>query len=238
MAHNPRSVPFAISRRNRNVNRLPERQKHFARPWLVEQRRDFAPVRFCGQRNASRARLRAKPAAHGPPVLERAYMCKANSHTEDSNAKTLPNSCLKAARFMRESGRTHSQKRRYSCPNNMKTTSKHRKNHAPKLRNSCRNLAQMLSTPHGVTRRRRLAPANPRLDSAAPPAIIVALQTAALWCRVPGNNLSSLSGTVGQWIALPAIGRRRCDSVSRSSLCARALPQRSRLRFRAASESS
>ena len=195
MAHDPRSVPFAISRRNRNVNRLLERQKHFARPWRVSQRRDFAPVRFCGQRNAGRTRLRAKPAAHGPPVLERAYMCKANSHTEDSNAKTLPNSCLKAARFMRESGRTHSQKRRYSCPNNMKTTSKHRKNHAPKLRNSCRNLAQISLNPLETTRRRRLISENPWLDSAAPSAIIVTPPGSD--ATVPGNNPASLSGAAG-----------------------------------------
>ena len=195
MAHDPRSVPFAISRRNRNVNRLLERQKHFARPWRVSQRRDFAPVRFCGQRNAGRTRLRAKPAAHGPPVLERAYMCKANSHTEDSNAKTLPNSCLKAARFMRESGRTHSQQRRYSCPNNMKTTSKHRKNHAPKLRNSCRNLAQISLNPLETTRRRRLISENPWLDSAAPSAIIVTPPGSD--ATVPGNNPASLSGAAG-----------------------------------------
>ena len=122
-------------------------------------------------------------------------MCKANSHTEDSNAKTLPNSCLKAARFMRESGRTHSQKRRFSCPNNMKTTSKHRKNHALKLRNSCRNLAQMSLNPLETTRRRRLVSENPWLDSAAPSAIIVTPPGSD--ATVPGNNPASLSGAAG-----------------------------------------
>ena len=229
MAHNPRSVPFAISRRNRKVNRLPGRRKHLARPWLVEQRRDFTPIRFCGQRNASRARLRAKPAAHGPPVLERAHMCKANSHTEDSNAKTLPNSCLKAARFVPESRGIHTRKPRFSY---LKATffmpeccRIHAEAQTRALSIPPQNHAQMPPRSRESAARQHRTTSHHR-------------RTPGSGAMVPGNNPTSLSGTVGQWIALPAIGRRHCDSASRSFLCARALPQRSRLLFRAASESS
>ena len=138
MARHPGSISFAVPRRNRNVDRLLGRRKHFTRPWFIEQRRDFAPVRFCGQRNASRARLRAKPTSHGPPVLERAHMCKANSHTEDSNAKTLPNSCLEAARFMPESCGIHAGKSRYPCSKAAKSTQKLN----PSVVDSPRNHAQ------------------------------------------------------------------------------------------------
>ena len=172
-------------------------------------------------------------------------MCKANGHTEDSNAKTLSNSCLEAARFVPENRGIHAEKSRYPCSKATIFMPEWHENHFQAPRKSCSIAAGFTQKfnpsvvdPHGITRRRRFAPANPQLGSAAPPAIIVALQTAALRCRVPGNSPTSLSGTVGQWIALLAIGRRRCDSASRSFLCARALPQRSRLRFRAVSEFS
>ena len=53
-----------------------------------------------------------------------------------------------------------------------------------------------------------------------------------------GDIASQPNRATHQQAASLAIGRRRCDSVSRSSLFARALPQRSRLRFRAVSEFS
>ena len=269
MAHNPEPIPLAVSRRNRNVNRLLGRRKHLTRPWFIEQRRDFAPIRFCGQRNASRVRLRAKPTSHGPPVLERDHMCKANSHAEDSNAKTLPNSCLEAARFAPENCGIHAEKSQYPCskatifmPEQHETISKHRENHAQELRNSCRNPTRTLSTPmesradaasllripnaqraRGVVfddakpAQLRATSHHRRLSSrvsAAPNRIAAA----GRYRRLPNHNAASRSQITGKRAASPATGRRRCDSGSRSFLCARALPQRSRLRFRVANEFS
>ncbi len=77
----------------------------------------------------------------------------------------------------------------------MKTTSKHRKNHAPKLRNSCRNLAQMSLNPLETTRRRRLVSEDPWLDSAAPSAIIVTPPGSD--ATVLDNNPALLSGAAG-----------------------------------------
>lgn len=146
-------------------------------------------------------------------------------------ALKLQNPCSNAAIFMFERNVFHAQIARKPFPNTAKIMLDSCRIHAETQPERCR-------PPHGIMRRRRFAPANPRLGSAAPPAIIVALRAAALRCRVPGNSPTSLSGIVGQWTALPTIERRRCDSVSRSFLCARALPQRSRLRFRTASEFS
>lgn len=81
-------------------------------------------------------------------------MCKANSHTKDSNAKTLPNSCSKAARFVLENCGIHAEKSQYPClkatifmleqhENHLQTP----RNHAQELRNSYRNPTRMLSTP-------------------------------------------------------------------------------------------
>lgn len=53
-----------------------------------------------------------------------------------------------------------------------------------------------------------------------------------------GGIASQPNRATHQQAASLAIGQRRCDNVSRSSLCARAWPQRSRLLFRAVSESS
>lgn len=51
-------------------------------------------------------------------------------------------------------------------------------------------------------------------------------------------NAASRCQITGKRAASPATGRRRCDSGSHSFLYARALPQRSRLRFQVANEFS
>ena len=51
-------------------------------------------------------------------------------------------------------------------------------------------------------------------------------------------NAASRSQITGKRAASPATGRRRCDSGGHSFLYARALPRRSRLRFRVANEFS
>lgn len=69
-------------------------------------------------------------------------------------------SCPKTAESMLKSRNIHARRRRFSCPNSTKIISKHRENHAQELRNSYRNPTRMLSTPHGITRGLRFAPAN------------------------------------------------------------------------------
>ena len=201
-------------------------------------------------------------------------MCKANSHTEDSNAKTLPNSCLgprdscpKTAESMLESRDIHARRRRFSCPNSTKSISKHRENHAQKPQNSRRNpnralslptesradSASLLRIPNAQRARgmvfddaepapRRASPHRatshhhqlPSRASAAPNRIAVA----GRYRRLLSHNAASPSKTTGKRIASPTTGRRRCDSESRSFLCAQALPRRQRLQFRAANEFS
>lgn len=69
--------------------------------------------------------------------------------------------------------------------------------------------------------------------NAAPLVCTTCQQSASL-----GGIASQPNRATHQQAASLAIGQRRCDSVSRSFLCARALPQRSRLLFRAVSEFS
>ena len=196
-------------------------------------------------------------------------MCKANSHAEDSNAKTLPNSCLKAARFVPESCGIHAGKPQYPCSKatifmleQHETISKHRENHAQELRNSCRNPTRTLSTPmesradaasllripnaqraRGVVfddtkpAQHRATSHHCRLSSRAS-AAPNRIAAAGRYRRLLNYNAASRSQITGKRAASPATGRRRCDSGSRSFLCARALPQRSRLRFRVVSEFS
>lgn len=87
------------------------------------------------------------------------------------------------------------------------------------------------ASPHRVTSHHR------RLSSraSAAPNCIAAV---GRYRRLLSHNAASPSKTTGKRIASPTTGRRRCDSGSRSFLCARALPRRPRLQFRVANEFS
>ena len=87
------------------------------------------------------------------------------------------------------------------------------------------------ASPHRATSHHRQLPSR---ASTAPNRIAAAGRYRLLL----NYNAASRSQITGKRAASPATGRRRCDSGSRSFLCARALPQRSRLRFRAANEFS
>ena len=94
-------------------------------------------------------------------------MCKANSHAEDSNAKTLPNSCLEAARFAPENCRIHAEKSQYPCSKATIFMLEQHENHFQAPQKSCSKAAEFTQKtnpnvvdPHGITRRRRFAPAN------------------------------------------------------------------------------
>lgn len=94
-------------------------------------------------------------------------MCKANSHAEDSNAKTLPNSCLEAARFAPENCGIHAEKSQYSCSKATIFMLEQHENHLQtprKSRSKAADFTQKTNSsavdPHGITRRRRFAPAN------------------------------------------------------------------------------
>lgn len=168
----------------------------------------------------------------------------------------------KTAESMLKSRNIHARRRRFSCSNSTKTISKHRENHAQELRNSCRNPTRTLSTPmesradaasllripnaqraRGVVfddtkpAQRRATSHHRRLSSrasAAPNRIAAARRYRLLL----NYNAASRSQITGKRAASPATGRRRCDSGSHSFLYARALPRRSRLRFRVANEFS
>ena len=200
-------------------------------------------------------------------------MCKANSHTEDSNAKTLPNSCLEAARFVPENCGIHAGKSRYPCSKATIFMLEQHENHLQTPRKSCSKAAEFTSKPkpsvvgpHGITRSaslpripnvqhasgmvfddtepapRRASPhratSHHRRPSSRASTAPNRIAVAGRYRRLPSHNAASPSKITGKRAASPTTGRRRCDSTSRSSLCARALPRRPRLQFRAANEFS
>ena len=168
----------------------------------------------------------------------------------------------KTAESMLKSRNIHARRRRFSCSNSTKIISKHRKNHAQKLRNSRRKPTRTLSTPmesradaasllripnaqraRGVvfddTKPAQLrATSHHRRLSSRVSAAPNRIAAAGRYRRLLNYNAASRSQITGKRAASPATGRRRRDSGSRSFLCARALPQRSRLRFRVANEFS
>ena len=201
-------------------------------------------------------------------------MCKANSHTEDSNAKTLPSSCLETTKFVPENCGIHAGKSQYPCSKATIFMPEQHEKHLQTPRKSCSKAAEFTSKPKpdvavptesradsasllripNAQRARgmvfddtepapcRASPLRatshhrqlPNRTSAAPNRIAAA----GRYHRLLSHNAASPSKTTGKRIASPTIGRRRCDSGSRSFLCARALPRRPRLRFRAANEFS
>lgn len=202
-------------------------------------------------------------------------MCKANSHTEDSNAKTLPNSCLEAARFVPENRGIHAGKSRYPCSKATIFMPEQHEKHLQTPRKSCSKAAEFTSKPNpsvvdpptesradsasllripnaqrarGVVfgntepapRRAspRRATSHHRRPSSHTSAAPNRIAAAGRYRRLLSHNAASPSQITGKRIASPTTGRRRCDSGSRSFLCARALPRRPRLRFRVANEFS
>lgn len=168
----------------------------------------------------------------------------------------------KAAESMLESRNIHARRRRFSCsnstkpsPNTAKIMLKSCGIHAETQPERCRppmesraDAASLLRIPNAQRARGvlfddtkpaqlRATSHHRRLSSRAPEAPN-SIAAAGRYRRLPNHNAASRSQITGKQAALPTNNQRRCDSGSRSFLCARALPQRSRLRFRAANEFS
>lgn len=168
----------------------------------------------------------------------------------------------KTAESMLKSRNIHARRRRFSCsnstkpsPNTAKIMIKGRGIHAEtspecrripsKTRADSASLPRIPNAQHASgmifddtkPAQHRATSHHRRLSSRAS-AAPNRIAAAGRYRRLLNYNAASRSQITGKRAASPATGRRRCDSGSRSFLCARALPQRSRLRFRVANEFS